>query len=234
MVDQQLLRPHHVADRDHRKGEGPGLAGRRVDRPSGRWCPCSRRARWRRSGNSARCRARLPGPTSVVHQPGLPVIGCGSATILVAGQRVADQDRVAALGVERAVGLIGDRERAEIDAAVEPQRLLDCRSVWPGQSSRGRRRRGAVKIDKRRPEVKFRGCRVRTRRRSARPPIPDGRRLAMDRGPGMSTFSLILTVWNPTTIARSGSDRNHVRILRPISKTCADASTGSTTGSRTC
>ena len=44
--------------------------------------------------------------------------------VLVAGQRVADQDGVGALRVERAVGLIGDRERAEIDPAVEPQRLV--------------------------------------------------------------------------------------------------------------
>ena len=62
------------------KRQRPRLAGRRVDVLRARSCPCSRRARWRRSGNSARCRARLPGPTSVVHQPGLPVIGCGSAT----------------------------------------------------------------------------------------------------------------------------------------------------------
>ena len=49
--------------------------------------------------------------------------------VLVAGQRVADQDRVAALGVERAVGLIGDRERPEIDAAIEPHRRLDGERV---------------------------------------------------------------------------------------------------------
>ena len=45
--------------------------------------------------------------------------------ILVAGQRVADQDRVRAFGVERAVGLVGDREGAELDPAIEPQRLAD-------------------------------------------------------------------------------------------------------------
>jgi hypothetical protein len=41
---------------------------------------------------------------------------------LVAGQRMADQDGVAALGVEPAVGLVGDRHRAELGAAVQLQR----------------------------------------------------------------------------------------------------------------
>ena len=44
--------------------------------------------------------------------------------VLVAGEGVADQHRVAALGVERAVGLIGDLERGEIDAGIEPKRLV--------------------------------------------------------------------------------------------------------------
>ena len=42
--------------------------------------------------------------------------------VLVAGQRVADQHGVGALGVERAVGLVGDLERRQLDAGVEPQR----------------------------------------------------------------------------------------------------------------
>ena len=45
--------------------------------------------------------------------------------VLIAGERVADQHRIAALGVERAVGLIGDLERREIDAGIEPQRLVE-------------------------------------------------------------------------------------------------------------
>ena len=43
--------------------------------------------------------------------------------VLIAGQRMADQNRIAAVGIERAVGLIGDLPRREIDAGVEPQRL---------------------------------------------------------------------------------------------------------------
>ncbi len=46
--------------------------------------------------------------------------------VLVAGERMADQHRVAALGIERAVGLVGDLERREIDAGIEPERLVDA------------------------------------------------------------------------------------------------------------
>ncbi|MGY3470869.1 hypothetical protein ACVW0I_007740 [Bradyrhizobium sp. LM6.11] len=46
------------------------------------------------------------------------------ATMLVAGQRMAEQNSVGAIGIEHAIGLIGDLERAEIDTAIEPQRLL--------------------------------------------------------------------------------------------------------------
>ena len=60
----------------------------------------------------------------VSHQPGLPVTGLDVGDVLVAGQRVADQHRVGALGVERAVGLVGDLERRELDAGVELQRLV--------------------------------------------------------------------------------------------------------------
>ena len=44
--------------------------------------------------------------------------------VLIAGERVADQHRVAARGIERAVGLIGDLERREIDAGIELERLV--------------------------------------------------------------------------------------------------------------
>src|SRR3546814_8239143 len=47
---------------------------------------------------------------------------CSSDLVLVAGQRMADQDRVGALGIQSAVGLVGEGEGAEGDAAVERQR----------------------------------------------------------------------------------------------------------------
>jgi hypothetical protein len=42
--------------------------------------------------------------------------------ILIAGQRVADQDRVALVGVKRAVGFIGKIDRRKFRPAVEPYR----------------------------------------------------------------------------------------------------------------
>ena len=60
----------------------------------------------------------------VSHQPGFCVTGWVLNDVLIAGQRMADQHRIAARGIERAVGLIGDLERREIDAGIEPQRLV--------------------------------------------------------------------------------------------------------------
>ena len=44
--------------------------------------------------------------------------------MLIAGERVGDEDGIAARGVERAVGLIGDLQRGEIDPGIEPQRIV--------------------------------------------------------------------------------------------------------------
>ena len=60
----------------------------------------------------------------VSHHPPLPVTGCTIGDMLVAGERVADQHRVGAIGVQRAVGLIGDLKRRQVDAGVEPKRLV--------------------------------------------------------------------------------------------------------------
>jgi len=42
--------------------------------------------------------------------------------MLVAGKRVAEQHRIGAIGVERAVGLVGDLKRRKLNASVKPQR----------------------------------------------------------------------------------------------------------------
>jgi hypothetical protein len=44
--------------------------------------------------------------------------------MLIAGQRMADQQRVGFIGVERAIGLIRNLERRQRDAAIEHQRLV--------------------------------------------------------------------------------------------------------------
>jgi hypothetical protein len=46
--------------------------------------------------------------------------------MLVAGERMADEDRIAAFGIERAVGLVSDLQRAKIEAGVKTQRI-----IWP-------------------------------------------------------------------------------------------------------
>jgi hypothetical protein len=48
--------------------------------------------------------------------------------VLIAGQRMADQHRVAALGIERAIGLIGDLPGGEIEPGIEPQRLVGAKA----------------------------------------------------------------------------------------------------------
>jgi hypothetical protein len=44
--------------------------------------------------------------------------------MLVASERMADQHRIAAVGIGRAICLVGDLEGAEIDTGIEPERLL--------------------------------------------------------------------------------------------------------------
>ena len=44
--------------------------------------------------------------------------------VLIAGQRMANQHRIAAIGIERAIGLIGDLQRGKIDAGVQVQRIV--------------------------------------------------------------------------------------------------------------
>ena len=44
--------------------------------------------------------------------------------MLVAGQRVADQDGVRPVGIERAVGLVRDLQMVEPAAGIEKQRLV--------------------------------------------------------------------------------------------------------------
>ena len=46
--------------------------------------------------------------------------------MLVAGQRMADQDGVGTVRIQFAIGLVGDLERRQIDAAIELQRLVDA------------------------------------------------------------------------------------------------------------
>ena len=60
----------------------------------------------------------------VSHQPGFCVTGWMLNDMLIAGQRMAGQHRIAAVGIERAVGLIGDLKGREFDAGIELERLV--------------------------------------------------------------------------------------------------------------
>ena len=60
----------------------------------------------------------------VSHQPGLPVTRMRIVDMLIAGQRMADQNGVGTIRVQFAIGLVGDLERRQIDAAIELQRLV--------------------------------------------------------------------------------------------------------------
>jgi len=44
--------------------------------------------------------------------------------VLIAGQRMADQHRVAAVRIQRAIGLVGDLEGSQLDAGIELKRLV--------------------------------------------------------------------------------------------------------------
>ena len=108
-IDQHGLRPHHVAHGDQREMQPEGLAGRRID-----------------FGGAGRAHAAA-NDIGADHEEAVGVDGlarshhgrppaglAGDGMIggdeLVAGQGMADQDGVALVGVERAIGHIGDGE----------------------------------------------------------------------------------------------------------------------------
>jgi hypothetical protein len=64
-------------------------------------------------------RTDQPGPPA-----GLAVDRVNTGHVLVAGQGVADQDGVRAVGVQLAVGAVGDLEVFQLGAGVEPQGLM--------------------------------------------------------------------------------------------------------------
>jgi len=72
----------------------------------------------------------------VSHQPGLPVTGMHAGDVLIAGQCMAHKNGVGTLSVEFAIGLVGDLERHEIDAAVE-RVAADPRRTVPRANSGG-------------------------------------------------------------------------------------------------
>ena len=124
-IDQHGLRAHHVGNGDDREIQSPQLAGRGI----GRGRPGRAHAAADHVGADDEVAVGVERPARADH--GLPPAGLAGHRVhvvdmLVAGQRMADQDGVGAIGVELAIGLVGDLERREIDAAIELQRLIDA------------------------------------------------------------------------------------------------------------
>ncbi len=121
MIEQHGLRPDHVAHRDDRKIQSPRHAGRRIGRRRARRAHAA--ADHVRADDKEAVRVDRPaGPDHGLPPAGLAGDRMPIDDVLIAGERMAGQHRVAALSVERAVGLIGDLPGSEIEAGVEPQR----------------------------------------------------------------------------------------------------------------
>ena len=124
-VEQHGLRAHHVGNGDDRKIQSPHLAGGGIGR--GRPGRAHAAADHVRADDEVAVGVERPAGTDHGFPPaGLAGHRVHIVDVLVAGQRVADQDGVGAIGVEFAIGLVGDLERREIDAAIELQRLIDA------------------------------------------------------------------------------------------------------------
>ena len=102
--------------------------------------------------------------------------------MLVAGERMADQDGVAALGIECAVGLVGDLQWAEVDAGIEPQRIIQREAhdqrmrIVRFARAVGEIERGAPFCHKCFPDRRFPAWRLRPRggQRGVIRPLPAG------------------------------------------------------------
>ena len=119
MIDQAGLRVDHVANGDDGKVEPVGLAGRGVARGRPRR-PHATAEDIGADHEEAAGVDRFARPDQRLPPAGLLGDRMNICDMLVAGQSVADQDRVGALGIERAVGLVGDGERAQLLRAIEP------------------------------------------------------------------------------------------------------------------
>ncbi len=179
LVEQHGLRPHHVADGDDGKFQSPRLAGLGIGR--GRPGRAHAGAEHVRADHEVTFGVdRLAGADHGLPPARLAGHRVGARHMMVAGERVADQHRIGALGVERAVGLVGDLERRELDAGVELERTVGAEP---------RHRRVARRVG-----LAAAGRRIRCCIDVAHHPDPADTYtcgLGRDRQPLMSMFSLI-------------------------------------------
>ena len=122
-IDQHGLRAHHVGNGDDRKIQSPQFAGGGIGR--GRPGRAHAAADHVRADDEVSVGVERTAGTDHGFPPaGLAGHRMHVGDMLIAGQRMADQNGVGAVGIEFAIGLVGDLERREIDAAIELQRLV--------------------------------------------------------------------------------------------------------------
>ena len=127
MVDQHGLGADHVADRDQRQTEPIGASRRWIGR--GRAGGAHAAADHVRGDDKIAIRVdRPPGPDHRLPPARLAGDRMGIGHMLIAGQRMADEDRIGLGRVQRAIGLIGDRQRAQAHARVHLERLVGTKA----------------------------------------------------------------------------------------------------------
>ena len=125
MLDEFLLRPDHVADRHRREIEAPEFARFVLVRAAR---PGRAHAAAEHIGADDEIAVgidRLAGPHHGLPPAGLAGQRMRLGDILIAGQRMADQDRVGPVRVQPSVGAIGDLDLAQRDAAVEREPVVE-------------------------------------------------------------------------------------------------------------
>ena len=131
MVDQHGLRPDHVANGDDGELERVRPAMRSGGGRAGR-----AKAAAEHVGADDEEALGVDGSAGPDHRlPPAGLVGHGILVcdVLVAGERMADQDGVGAVRIERAIGLVGDAERRQRHAAVQAQRLVGGKAHDPAR-----------------------------------------------------------------------------------------------------
>ena len=122
-VEQHGLRAHHVGNGDDREIQPPGLAGRGIGRGrAGRAHAAADHVGADHEvffGIDRQSRADHDVPPALLAGQRVNV-----GDMLVERQRMADQHGVGLVGVQLAIGLVGDLERREADAAIELERRI--------------------------------------------------------------------------------------------------------------
>ena len=123
MVAQQSIRPHHVANGHKGEGESEGPPGLRVGRGGAAGALAAAEDVGANDEEMVRVDG-LGGADEVVPPTGLGVgQGMDARAMVVAAERMADQDSVVVRGVEAAVGFVAQGEAGQDLAALEAERL---------------------------------------------------------------------------------------------------------------